>query len=714
MKFNRRDFLKVGLLTASAMSFSACGRPVEHGIVSQYQMPEYKVLGQPSFWASTCTDLRSDCAVSVKTVENRAIQVIGIAGHFFSKGTATSAAVSTLTTLYHPARLSNAVGVADGSTPAAEVAKLAKRSKGEPLFVVDRLCGSLGDAVVEVAQKLGGKIWVCDSHQSMRERRILKAVTGRAELPLADIENRDYLVTVGSNFLQESYAHTRTGWAYGRFRKTPGRLRGKMVSFSARMNATDANSDIWEPVVSGSEPYVLGAIGKLLSDKGKGSFPGWAAVTPEEAAEKCGVEEGHRVKFAENLAKLADRLAEANNPLVVGGFQGVNGDATVYLAHTITKMLNGDVVTFEPDLLIGSQKSPSDIFISDSEVAGAIQGADMVVVHNVDLVYRFPWLEESFKGVKNKVVLATMPNDTPELAAANKGLVIPMRTWMEDWGDLLVKSPDGDWYGIAQPAVKNQVPAAVSSLGFMLELADEAKVKLGNGKVNAREYLQRDLDEEKWEDLLVRGGYWKKEADPIYAHHAAFPPPATENSGSAPDGYNVFEGLSPLQPSKLGEVDSEGTTFVILPTHLGDGAMADRPWMQELPDTMTTVVWDSWIEIGQSVAAQMGVKRHDRVSITVGDAVIKGSAYPSPFIHPKSVGVPSGRGQKIKPHAEVSKIGWISEGSNPKTLLDGSTGDGEYYPSATGGATLKKEQGSRLLATFDERVYNLPRHILPE
>ena len=129
---------------------------------------------------------------------------------------------------------------------------------------------------------------------------------------------------------------------------------------------------------------------------------------------------------------------------------------------------------------------------------------------------------------------------------------------------------------------------------------------------------------------------------------------------------------------------------------------------------MTTVVWDSWIEIGQSVAAQMGVKRHDRVSITVGDAVIKGSAYPSPFIHPKSVGVPSGRGQKIKPHAEVSKIGWISEGSNPKTLLDGSTGDGEYYPSATGGATLKKEQGSRLLATFDERVYNLPRHILPE
>ena len=714
MKFNRRDFLKVGLLSASAMSFSACGRPVEHGIVSQYQMPEYKLLGQSTFWASTCTDMRSDCAVSVKAVENRAIQVSGIAGHFFSKGTATSAAVSSLNTLYHPARISAAIGVADDTTAAAVVAKAVKKSGANPIYVVDRLCGSAGDALVEAAQATGGKIWVCDSHQSVRERRILKAVTGRAELPLADLENRDFLVTVGSNLLQESYAPTRTGWAYGRFRSTPGRLRGKMVSFSSRMNATDANSDIWEPVAPGSEPYVLGAVGKLLSDKGKGGFPSWAAVTPEEAAEKCGVIEGGRVKFAENLTKLADRLAEANSPLVVGGFQGVNGDATVYLAHTITNMLNGDVVTFDPDLLLGSKKAPSDMFLTDAQVGAALQGSDAVVVHNVDLVYRFPWLEEAFKAVKTKVVLSTMPNDTTELAATNKGIIVPIRTWMEDWGDLLVNSPDGKWYGLQQPTVSNQVPGASSSLGFLLELADELKVKLSSRETRPSSFLRGDLDEEQWEDLLVRGGYWEMEPDPIYGHAASSPPPATENSGEAPEGYNVFSGLSPLEPSRLGDVSPEGLTFVVLPTHLGDGQMADRPWMQELPDSMTTVVWDSWIEISDSVAAQMGVKRHDRISVSIGQALIKGSAYPSPFIHPKAVGIPSGRGQKIKPHAEISSIGWVSEGSNPKTLFDGSTGSGEYYPTATTGASLKKEAGSRLLATFDERVYNLPRHILPE
>lgn len=707
MDFNRRDFLKIGLLTASAMTFTACGRPVEHGIVSQYQMPEYKLLGEPSFWASTCTELRADCSVSVKTVENRAINVIGMAGHFFSKSSANSVAISSLTTLYHPARIKAVVGVAEGKSAAEEVSKALKKSGS--LIVVDRLCGSTGDAIVELAQATNAKIWVCDSHQSMRERRILKAVVGRAELPLADLENRDYLVTVGSNLLQENYAPTRTGWAYGRFRKTPGKLRGNMVSFSSRMNSNDANADIWFPVTSGSEPAILGALGALLAKKGKGAFPAWASLTPEEAAEKVGIAGDDRAKFAGQLTLLADRLAEANSPLVVGGFQGANGDATVFLAHTITKMLNGDVLTFEPDNLVGSKKSGSSLFVEDGEVAALLGSANTVMVNNVDLVYRFPWLAEAFGKVKARIVLATMPNDTTELATH----LIPLKSWLEDWGDLMVTSSFGPWYGVTQPAVRNQVAAAQSSLGFMLEVAKASGATIGEGEVSPRKFLQAKREQGAWEDLLVRGGHWASEKDFIYPNLAKFPPPATGNAGQVPSSYNVFADLAPLQVSSMGEVPS-GLVFMILPTHLGDGHLADRPWMQELPDAMTTVVWDSWIEIGEEFAKSQNIARHDRIQVTVGDKVIKGSAYPSPFIHPDAVGIPSGRGQKTKPIAEVVKLGWTAEGSNPKTLFDGKTAEGGYFPSTIAGAKLEKGQGSRLLATFDQRLYNLPRHILPE
>lgn len=708
MDFNRRDFLKVGLLSASALTFTACGRPVEHGIVSQYQMPEYKLLGKPSYWASTCTELRSDCCVSVKTVENRAIQVIGVPGHFFSKGGATSTAISSLNALYHPDRISKAVKIKDDEIPGEVVGKALAKRNAAPVIVTDRLCGSTGDALVAIAQKAGGKIWVCDAQNSVRERRILKAVVGRAELPLLNLESRDYFVTVGSNCIADGYTPSRTEWAYGKFRKTPGRMRGRMVSFSSRMNATDANADLWLPVKSGSEPAILGAIGKLLQDMGKGDFPAWAALTPEEAAKQAGIADDEGMKFAHKLKQLAARLAEANSPLVVGGFQGPNGDATVYLAHTITKMLNGDVTTFEPDNLVGETKSGNGLFLSDSEVESALSGAKTVLVNNVDLVYRFPWLAESFGKAKARIVCASLPSETTAQATH----VVPVRTWLEDWGDLVVTSGTGNWYGLTQPAVKNQIPAAQSTLGLFLSVADAMGVKLGNGESSPRKFLMGDLDKGPWEDLQVRAGHWAKDKDLRYPHEAAFPPPPTPDAGKLPEHYNVFADLEPLEIDSLGTVP-KGLTFTVLYTHLGDGHLADRPWLQELPDAMTTVVWDSWIEINADEAKKLGIARHDKVNLTVGGQKISGAAYPSPFIHPDLVGVPAGRGQKRPVNDAFVNIGWVSEGSNPKALLSGKAGASGYFDGTAAGAQLTKGQGSKLLATFDERVYNLPRHILP-
>ncbi len=702
MDVNRRDFLKIGLMTAAATTFSACGRPVEHGIVSQYQMPEYTVLGRPIFWATTCTDLRADCAVSVKAVENRAIQVVGLPGHFFSKGFANKEAISGLQVQYNPARIKASVGVSEGESAAAVVAAEAKKAGGKTLFVVDRVHGTSGHAIVQAAQAVGGKIWVCDREQSVRERRILKAVTGRAELPFYDLEQRDFVLSVGSNFVADNYSRPRTEWAYGKFRQTPGRLRGRMASASVRMNPTDVCADRWFPLNPGTEATFLAAVGTVVASKGKGGWPGWAKVSVEDGASITGVE-------PEVFEKLGERLVESDAPLVVGGFQGANGDATVFLAHTLTKMLNGDVATFDPDTLVGSGSASGDLFLNDKDAATALAGADVVVIHDVDLVYRFPWLTESFKKVKSRVVLASMPSETTPEATR----LIPLKTWMEDWGDLRVTSPDGEWYGLAQPAVRSWVAAAVSTLGFYLEFAKEAGASIA--EISPRLTLQGSNDKKAWEAMLVRGGVWKEEPDSVYPHRASDPPPVAPNSGSVPSGYSAFASLSPLTVSSL-PASPSGAEMVFIPlsTHLADGAMASRPWMQELPDAMTTVVWDSWVEINDDFAKANGIERHDLVEVTTPSGKIVGSAYPSPFIHKNAVGIPTGRGQKQPILKEFIEIGWESDGSNPKDLLDGTPGSSGYYQMVAAGASVSKKEGSKLLATFDKRVYNLPRHILPE
>lgn len=704
MNVNRRDFLKIGMLTGVAATFTACGRPVEHGLVSQYQMPEYALPGQPLYWASTCTELRADCAVSVKTVENRAINVMGMPGHFFTKGYANKEAISGLQAVYSPDRVKASKGGkpgADGKLSETLAVTAAKAAGSDTLFVVDRICGSTGHALVQSAVKLGAKIWVADKSQSVRERRILKAVTGRAELPLYALEKYDYVLSVGSNFIHENYAPTRVEWSFGRFRKTPGRLRGRMLAVSSRMNPTDANADVWLALAPGTEATFLAAVGTEVSKKGKSGWPSWANVEAKEAAEKTGISE-------ENIQKLAERLIEADSPMVVGGFQGADGDATVFLAHTLTKMLRGDVETFEPDMLVGSGSAPAGLFLTDAEAATALGSAKTVIVHGVDLVYRFPWLAEAFKKVRNRVVLAATPNDTTEEAT----ILVPLRCWLEDWGDLRVKSAEGEWYGITQPAIRSQVSEAQSLLGFLLEFARQAGVS-GVDEVNPRKVLQGERSQQDWEDMLARGGVWKEIAEDIYPHRAAYPPAPLANKGNAPAGYSAFSALEPLAVSKFAPALPAGDVFIALPTHLADGELASRPWMQELPDAMTTVVWDSWIEVNAEWAKENNIARHDKVEISTPKGKFEGSAYPSPWIHRNAFGVPTGRGQKRGVLPDFVSIGWQSSGSNPKALLEGTAGESGYFEEIATGVKVTKLGGSKLLATFDQRVYNLPRHILP-
>ncbi len=47
-----------------------------------------------------------------------------------------------------------------------------------------------------------------------------------------------------------------------------------------------------------------------------------------------------------------------------------------------------------------------------------------------------------------------------------------------------------------------------------------------------------------------------------------------------------------------------------------DGRHANQPWLQESPDPLTTIVWDSWVEIHPETAAKLGIVEGDIVEVT--------------------------------------------------------------------------------------------------
>jgi len=80
--------------------------------------------------------------------------------------------------------------------------------------------------------------------------------------------------------------------------------------------------------------------------------------------------------------------------------------------------------------------------------------------------------------------------------------------------------------------------------------------------------------------------------------------------------------------------------------NLRDGRYANQPWLQESPDPLTTIVWDSWVEIHPKKAAELGIVEGDIVEVTSKSGSIKAQAYLFRGIHPDAISVPLGRGHE--------------------------------------------------------------------
>jgi anaerobic selenocysteine-containing dehydrogenase len=66
----------------------------------------------------------------------------------------------------------------------------------------------------------------------------------------------------------------------------------------------------------------------------------------------------------------------------------------------------------------------------------------------------------------------------------------------------------------------------------------------------------------------------------------------------------------PYQPMPFEGGEDANYHLVVYPSYrFFDGRTANRPWLLELPDPVTKVSWDSWVEIHPRAAEQLGVGR---------------------------------------------------------------------------------------------------------
>jgi hypothetical protein len=132
----------------------------------------------------------------------------------------------------------------------------------------------------------------------------------------------------------------------------------------------------------------------------------------------------------------------------------------------------------------------------------------------------------------------------------------------------------------------------------------------------------------RWQQF---GGWWSTQAE-------------------KPPGEPKIPEKGPLGPSQTQTqpgVPSGGPTFLlhVYPSmFLGEGRGANLPWLQAGADTMTTVMWESWIELNPAVAAELGVVTGDLLKVISSAGSVEVPAYVYFGIGPDMVAMPLGQG----------------------------------------------------------------------
>src|SRR5262249_30776922 len=145
--------------------------------------------------------------------------------------------------------------------------------------------------------------------------------------------------------------------------------------------------------------------------------------------------------------------------------------------------------------------------------------------------------------------------------------------------------------------------------------------------VTAKDFVQPLLpDETTFEDVARQGGLW------LEAESEA-PPRGLAESPEFPAA--LFVGDASQYPLQF-------QPYLSLQYH--DGRGSNLPWMQELPDPVSSSIWGLPVEIDPRVAAKLGIANGDIVRVESPHGSLEATAYEHPGALPTDVSMAVGGG----------------------------------------------------------------------
>jgi anaerobic selenocysteine-containing dehydrogenase len=329
-------------------------------------------------------------------------------------------------------------------------------------------------------------------------------------------------------------------------------------------------------------------------------------------------------------------------------------------------------------------------------------GIKLLMVRGANPVHAAPRaldLPGALDNVDFIVSFASFMDDT----TAQADLILPDHTYLESWGDDVPDpGPGHEVVTYQQPVVRpfyntrafgDQLINIARELGGSVASAlpwssFKDVIREGAQELQGlrRGSLQSDNFEAFWSGVLQRGGWYDIDSRP---RTTATPKPLP---------------TEPILPAFAEAPNEAGFNLVLYQSNaMADGRNAHLPWLQATPDPMTTVTWDTWVDLSTRDAERLKVKLNDIVEIRSVHGAIEVPVYVNLATPPGTISIVVAQGHEM--------FGRYAEnrGANPLSLVapltDGHTGALAWNATRV---KLTKTNRERTLPKFEGTVPALP------
>jgi anaerobic selenocysteine-containing dehydrogenase len=725
----RRDFLKASSVGAGMTLLEGCRSPEEEFIVQRVRQTP-GLPGQSIWQLGVCRQCGAGCGIQVRVVDGDAKKIEGNEAHPVNKGGVCALGHSVLQELYNPDRILQAqrrtgergtgtfeaiawddaidqVVTAIGAVPPAGIAIIASDRAGLGGALWRRFAAAIGAPAPAFLEAPELEV----------ERAAAQLAFGMTDFPYFDIARADVVLSIGAPILDTWRAPTHYTRAFADMRRGRPTRRGRFIQAEARMSLTAASADEWLPIRPGTEGVLARALGGLLLASATADavrryrilFPG-DAPSAADAAAICDVPEAR-------IVAIAEELAASDAAVVIGGgsaaahTSGLSNVAAALGLDILIGALGREGGVYAPaSLALGRAIEPTNavdtpIAALAARLRGEGEPVDLLIVADADPVHALPagWgVRDGIARAGTVVALSSFRTDT----VLDADVVLPLATELERFeGHEPATSVGPATFSLAEPVVE-PLGDGLHPADILLEIARalpepvasrfpwadyEALVRARLGEDLARLPGSAGATATAYVSGAINRGGIFGDALPATA-------PANPRGAAAEPSPPVLDGAE------------GGFAFVLLPfesVKTGDGRGANRPWLQEHPDPMSTVMWNGWLEISPADASEQGIGDGDVVRVESPTGSVEVHAVIDPAVRPGVVSMPIGLG-----HTDYGRYAQ-GRGANVMALVGATQVEGTSASAWAATRVRITRVGEGTLVRFGRRYEGGEEEVIP-